>query len=813
MGPKKRTSRSSKKAEAEKPVEPVEAAEASNSEQEDSQPMEEDTSDNSPAAALETHVEEQEDSNEASEPAVAEENEDEDDAPPQKKAKKDPVSDSTAAAESEFYKSMEAEGESTEAAEEEKPPEMTEEEKEREAERIQKEKEEAEKKAAQEKEEAVRKAKLAKEEAERKAKIEKEEKEKAEKRKELDKYWKAVKDDPTDFTGWTYLLQFVDNKNIIEEGRKAYDAFLTRYPYCYGYWKKYSDFEKRHSTPEVVQAVFTRGMKAIPLSVDLWLHYINYVKTADQSKDDNEYISQQYDRAVEACGKDFKSDKLWDSYIKFELEHNNLIKAYKVFERCLKVPTMGLVENFDKFRDFVKNNHPKELMHSGDFLNFRKEILDSMKEEKKEESDTEALETSEDKEQEEQAPGADGAEFEGSEKEITAMKEHLIFSMKKVFKETDKIYNARLKFESKIKRPYFHVKPLERSALVTWNEYLDYMKKSIPEEAPKGFKKEISCSVEDVQIIYQRCLIPCALYEEFWLSYINWLETLEGNNVDMIRDVYTKACTSHLQNKINIHLRWAMFEEINENMEAAAQVLEKLELQHPELTSVKLRRVNLERRRGDHDKATNLYEACVEATQEDVLNADCSIKFARYLRLHRQDNTRAKQVLDKAIELHPDNIKLYLQKLDLLLHIVPVDVSEIVTFFDKSLQVDFKASQKLLLSQRKLEFIEDFGVDAEELKKNQEEHAKLSKELKSKIAEEEGKEQTSATAPQTQQKEDPWKPVSNESSNRFSSYPPTGNSASYGAHQNMAYQNNAGRYGTYPQGNYQMQYGQGYTGY
>lgn len=26
----------------------------------------------------------------------------------------------------------------------------------------------------------------------------------------LEKYWKAVKDDPTDFTGWTYLLQYVD---------------------------------------------------------------------------------------------------------------------------------------------------------------------------------------------------------------------------------------------------------------------------------------------------------------------------------------------------------------------------------------------------------------------------------------------------------------------------------------------------------------------------------------------------------------------------------------------------------------------------
>lgn len=29
---------------------------------------------------------------------------------------------------------------------------------------------------------------------------------------ELEKYWKAVNDDPTDFTGWTYLLQYVDQE-------------------------------------------------------------------------------------------------------------------------------------------------------------------------------------------------------------------------------------------------------------------------------------------------------------------------------------------------------------------------------------------------------------------------------------------------------------------------------------------------------------------------------------------------------------------------------------------------------------------------
>ena len=29
---------------------------------------------------------------------------------------------------------------------------------------------------------------------------------------ELDKYWKAVRENPADFTGWTYLLQYVEQE-------------------------------------------------------------------------------------------------------------------------------------------------------------------------------------------------------------------------------------------------------------------------------------------------------------------------------------------------------------------------------------------------------------------------------------------------------------------------------------------------------------------------------------------------------------------------------------------------------------------------
>lgn len=62
---------------------------------------------------------------------------------------------------------------------------------------------------------------------------------------EFDKYWKAVEANPEEFTTWTYMLHYVEQENHIYAARRVFDMFLARYPYCYGYWKKYADLEKR----------------------------------------------------------------------------------------------------------------------------------------------------------------------------------------------------------------------------------------------------------------------------------------------------------------------------------------------------------------------------------------------------------------------------------------------------------------------------------------------------------------------------------------------------------------------------------------
>lgn len=55
-----------------------------------------------------------------------------------------------------------------------------------------------------------------------------------------------------------------------------------------------------------------------------------------------------------------------------------------------------------------------------------------------------------------------------------------------------------------IKRPYFHVKALEKTQLTNWREYLEF-------EIENG-------TPERVVVLFERCLIACALYEEFWIK-------------------------------------------------------------------------------------------------------------------------------------------------------------------------------------------------------------------------------------------------------------------------------------------------------
>lgn len=93
--------------------------------------------------------------------------------------------------------------------------------------------------------------------------------------------------------------------------------------------------------------VFERGLTAIPLSVDLWIHYLTYIKS--NHPDEAEPIRFQFERALSSCGLEFRSDKLWDAYIKWESEAKRISHVVNVYDRLLATPTQGYNAHFDRF--------------------------------------------------------------------------------------------------------------------------------------------------------------------------------------------------------------------------------------------------------------------------------------------------------------------------------------------------------------------------------------------------------------------------------------------------------------------------------
>ena len=65
------------------------------------------------------------------------------------------------------------------------------------------------------------------------------------------------------------LPQYVEQGDSVRPFREAYDAFLKRYPYCYGYWKKYADMERRHENMAMTEKV--RGMRLICVGFGFFL--------------------------------------------------------------------------------------------------------------------------------------------------------------------------------------------------------------------------------------------------------------------------------------------------------------------------------------------------------------------------------------------------------------------------------------------------------------------------------------------------------------------------------------------------------------
>lgn len=567
---------------------------------------------------------------------------------------------------------------------------------------------------------------------------------------DFERLWKAAHDNPQDFTSWTDLLQYCEQESHVTASRRALEAFLVRYPLCYGYWKKFADLERRAGYNNKAEEVCVQGLQVIPLSVDLWIHYINLLLgTLDMNLPESPTrIRSVFEDAVVAAGLDFHSDRLWDLYVEWEKEQGNMKNAAAVLDRVLKVPTQLYNTHYDKFKEHLNGHEPKEVLSSEEYEELRALCRQSQK--------AERAERAQEEEEEERPPGEEEpATPEGTDSEelMQKIREQVLIRRDKVYQDNEGEVRKRWHYEDAIKRPYFHVKPLDRHQLRSWHSYLDWEIAQLsndtkdpqdpqqdPNQAategsevtaqPQEQSEDAAVATDDhrVRILFERCLIACALYEEFWTRYTQYLEP---QSVDEARAVFKRACEIHLIYKPNIHMQWATFEERHGDLTEARRVLEALEKTLPGLAVVRLRRAALERRAGQLDQSEALLqEAVAESKEKPTLHAFYSIKLARLLLKLGRNPSRARTVLQEALEISPDNDKLHLNLLELEVSGDPWASAEAVQeCVTRALAAPLAPHTKILFSQRGLQFAEDYSNSIQSVLSVYEEHQKLLKEL------------------------------------------------------------------------------------
>lgn len=100
----------------------------------------------------------------------------------------------------------------------------------------------------------------------------------------------------------------------------VYNDFLSLFPYCYAYWRRCSDIERKAENWSWALVILHRGLTATPLLVDLWIidpelyHYMYSIHEQFPT-----LFREQCEKAVVTEGMEYRSDVLWELFIEKEM--------------------------------------------------------------------------------------------------------------------------------------------------------------------------------------------------------------------------------------------------------------------------------------------------------------------------------------------------------------------------------------------------------------------------------------------------------------------------------------------------------------
>ncbi|CAG0913729.1 unnamed protein product [Notodromas monacha] len=412
-----------------------------------------------------------------------------------------------------------------------------------------------------------------------------------------------------------------------------------------------------------------------------------------------------------------RSNKLWDMFIKWEGEKSprNVMKLY---DRLLLIPTAQYTTLMQSFKEFVNDNNPKNFLDVDEFIGFRTEVVKELRAAQGLDPEVPSATAGDTPPGDDAPPGDLVKEEAASDEETKGIREKLIANRAKVFEKLETEVKKRLHFEEALKRPYFHVKPLEKGQLKTWREYLDF-------EIKEG-------NADRIRVLFERCFIACALYEEFWLKYIDYLRSQKAAD-DVVSAVFERTCRVHLKRKLSINLQWSLFEETTGNFDKAMEVLDHLEGNFGLSLAIAMRKISLARRAKKMHEVEALFHNYIEKLikKGDRAQADAVvIKLARFVDKVLKDRSKTREIMEKAIESSPGNPRMYMYMIDFFAEEGPERTPEILAVFEKAEKSELPNDIKLMFMHRKMEYMEDFGDQIIEAEKAFEDYASFVKKAK-----------------------------------------------------------------------------------
>jgi len=229
---------------------------------------------------------------------------------------------------------------------------------------------------------------------------------------------------------------------------------------------------------------------------------------------------------------------------------------------------------------------------------------------------------------------------------------------------------------------------------VNWRKYLDF------EEKEGG-------DYHRIVKLYERAVIACANYPEFWLRFSSYVEPHDSVAAE---EILSRAALKFVKRRPEISFAYASLLELNGKSEEARHVYENVLAKiAPGLLEGAIRFANFERRQGNLQAADDLLSQSL-STIDSKSVAYLSAFYARFLAEIRRDPERTRRTYEVGVSKAPTSKTLWQAYINFELTQSGDDLeSRVDPLYDRALGADLSTEDKTDLWQQRLEYLADRG--------------------------------------------------------------------------------------------------------